>query len=758
MEKLNPSDLFSFGVFEVDLRVGELRKQGMKIRLQEQPFQILTLLLERQGALITREELRQTLWSDDTFVDFDHSLSTAIGKIREALGDLAENPRFIETVARRGYRFIAPVQKLERKPLQGSELSSAKLNPTRTDAGSQDDMGAPLDPAPSVGEISPGTNLPAHSTSEAGQGPSGRSSQTLRNRNSLLWTLVIVLALTVLALAGVSFLRREATNIAAIQLSLLLPENVTFPEGEAPVISPDGRLLAFVGTDSSGKSQLWIRQMDTSTAYPLQGTEGASQPFWSPDSCWIGFFAQGRLKKTEPSGGPPQTICDAVAGYGGTWNREGVILFSSNELYQVSAAGGEPRRLLALDQSRRELVHLWPWFLPDGQHFFYTVYSAQTETRGIYVGSLNTRVTHRLLSTPSNAIYAPPGHLLFIRDGTLFAQPFDPKSFKLMGVASVVAPKVTYDLLGDGRGSFSASETGVLSYWPGSDKHLIWLDRSGRRIGVLGAPEPDREPRLSPDERTVAVTRVNPRSGEVDIWLVDVSRGTATRFTVDSSDDTTPLWSPDGGRIIFTSLRDSTWNLYQKASSGAWKEEVLFKSGDNKFPSDWSRDGRFLIYSSVSPRGDLDLLLLPLFGGAKPVPLQQTRFTEFKGQFSPDGKWIAFVSDESGRLEVYVQHFPTFDGKRQISTGGGDTPRWRGDGKELFYLSPDKKLMAVTVKGNATLETDRPRVLFETGPARAWPWTEYAVTSDGQRFLMPMWETTSVPFTVVVNWAAELKR
>jgi len=450
-------------------------------------------------------------------------------------------------------------------------------------------------------------------------------------------------------------------------------------------------------------------------------------------------------------------VCDAVADYGGTWNRDGVILFSSNELYRVPAAGGEPRRL-TLDRSSQELVHLWPYFLPDGQHFLYMVYSAQPGTRGVYVGSLNSNATQRLLSAPSNAIYAPPGHLLFMREGMLLAQPFDPNRLELTGDASAAAPKVAYDLLGDGRGAFSASETGVLSYWTGSNKHLIWLDRSGKRLGSLDTPSAYREPRLSPDGRTVAITGVDPQSGEVDIWFVDLMRGTPTRFTVDPSDETTPLWSPDGSRVVFTSLRDGTWNLYQKTSNGVGKDEVLFKSSDNKFPSDWSRDGRFIIYNSLSPKGDYDLLALPLAGDTEPVPVRQTRFNELGAQFSPDGRCIAFVSDESGRPEVYVQGFPMSNGKRQVSTGGGDTPRWRGDGKELFFLAPAKKLMAVTVKGDANLETDTPRVLFETGPARAWPWTEYAVTSDGQRFLMPMWETASPPFTVVVNWTAELKR
>jgi eukaryotic-like serine/threonine-protein kinase len=285
----------------------------------------------------------------------------------------------------------------------------------------------------------------------------------------------------------------------------------------------------------------------------------------------------------------------------------------------------------------------------------------------------------------------------------------------------------------------------------------VWLDRAGKRLGRLGSPGTYTGLRLSPDEKSVAVSSFDRKAGNADIWLFDLSRGVTSRFTFDPSYDTCPLWSPDGNSIVFNSLRDSTWNLYQKASSGVGKDEPLLKSSDNKFPSDWSRDGRFIAYTSISPKGDSDLWVLPLFGEAEPIPFLQTESTEFRGQFSPDGRWMAYTSDESGRSEVHVQPFPVPGRKVQVSMAGGSAPQWRRDGKELFYLAPDGKLMAVAVKTGTVFETGISKALFETG-LPGYPWAEYAVSNDGRSFLMSLGETTPVPFTVVINWRAELKR
>jgi Tol biopolymer transport system component/DNA-binding winged helix-turn-helix (wHTH) protein len=759
MEKPSPSDLFCFGVFEVDLRVGELRKQGVKVKLQEQPLQILTLLLKRQGQLITREELRQTLWSDDTFVDFDHSLSTAIGKIREAIGDSAESPRFIETVARRGYRFIAPVQKLEPKPRTDSNLSiSAESSATDAGIDGKGQIGVQSGLPPISGEIpSDCVIVPGRSATETVHGSSSWSGGTLRSRNGLLWSLAFVLVLAALVLAGGVFFRREPKSADAIRLSLLLPEGVTFSDTEAPVVSPDGRLLAFVATNSSGESWLWVRHLGSMDAQRLPDTEEASQPFWSPDSRWIGYFAKHKLKKIEVSGRTSQTVCDCAQAGGGTWNRDGLIIFSPDlELYQVSAAGGKPTRLTTLDNSRRELLHWWPHFLPDGRHFLYLVYSVLQQTRGIYLGSLDSLATHRLLPADSSAAYAAPGCLFFIRDRTLMAQWFDPKLLQLKGEAFAITRPVAYSLH-TVRGAFSVSETGVLAYWSAGESQLVWIDRTGKRLGPLGALRGYDCPSFSPDERTVAVGASDPETGNEDLWLVDLSRGVPTRLTFDPSPDGSPVWSPNGSRIAFSSLRDGTWDLYQKASNGTGKDEVLLKGSENEYVEDWSRDGRFITYVSLNAKGDWDLWVLPMFGDRKPIPYLQTGFNELYSQFSPDGRWISYFSDESGKFEVYVRSFPVPDRKWTVSTGGGSQPKWRRDGKELFYLAPDGKLMAVDVQTGADFRVGIPKVLFDTHKVSICD-DQYAVTNDGQRFLVSVRENTSAPFIVVINWTAELKR
>jgi len=525
---------------------------------------------------------------------------------------------------------------------------------------------------------------------------------------------------------------------------------------EAPVLSPDGRLLAFAATNSSGESWLWVRPLGSMSARALPDTEGASQPFWSPDSRSIGYFSKRKLKKIEVSSGTSQTVCDATQDNGGTWNRDGVIIFSpTTELYRVSAAGGDPTRLTTLDSSHRELLHSWPYFLPDGRHFLYLVYSAQQQTRGIYLGSLDSKVTQRLVLADSSAAYAAPGYLLFMREGTLLAQPFDPKRFRLGSQAFAVTQHVAYSIHSV-RGAFSASDTGVLAFWRGGSKQLAWFDRIGKRLGSLGPPGPYSGPAISPDEKTVAVEAPDPQTGVPNIWLIELARGVSTRFTFDPAPDQGAVWSPDGTSIAFSSVRDGTWDFYRKPSNGADKEEVLLNGSDNEYVSDWSRDGRFIAYDSLNAKGDWDLWVLPLFGDGKPIPFLQTAFSELAPSFSPDGRWISYLSNESGKLEVYVRPFPASDRRWQVSMGAGSGASWRRDGKELFYVAPDAKLMAVTVEADMNFKANVPTALFDTRSVNACGY-QYAATKDGQRFLVPVEEGASTPFNVVVNWTAELK-
>ena len=538
-------------------------------------------------------------------------------------------------------------------------------------------------------------------------------------------------------------------------------------EGEvsgAPVISPDGRRAVLVVRDAAGKQSLWLRPLDALDAQQLAGTEAGGQPFWSPDGRSIGFIAAGKLKKIDVSGGTAQTLSDA-ASVGGAWNREGVIVFSRSAtegLYRVPAAGGTPEPLTTLDKSRNEYVHAWPHFLPDGRHFLYVAGTSPREKSAVFLGSLDSKPPRLLLDVESSVAYAPPGHLLYALEGTLVARPFDADSLELTGEAVPVVKQLGFTQ-GNARAHFSVSETGTLLYRPSAaaaDTQLVWFDRAGKQLDTVGAAGHYSDIRLSPDGKRVAFQRLDKENGASDVWLIELARGTTSRLTFDPANDGDAVWSPDGGRIVFSSTREGLPNLYQKLSSGAGGEELLLKTEDDKIANDWSPDGRHVLYNAMS-RQSSDLWVLPLFGERRPEPFARTDFQESGGRFSPDGRWIAYTSDESGRFEVYVQSFPASGGKWQVSNGGGGSPRWRRDGRELFYLSADGKLMAVEVDGSSdTFEARVPRPLFEPRVGAISGDSPYDVAADGRRFLVKVLveETVPAPVTVVLNWTADLKR
>jgi Tol biopolymer transport system component/tRNA A-37 threonylcarbamoyl transferase component Bud32 len=612
---------------------------------------------------------------------------------------------------------------------------------------------------------------------ESLSGSSGVSSQTLtaiaalparlRIVKHLPWIVAGVLLVALLPFVIAYFRRAPTPEPHASRFFVFPPEKSTFTGG-GQFISPDGLRLVFRATGADGKSLLWMRALDSLAAQPLPGTEEGAAPFWSPDSRSIGFFVTGgKLKKIDVTGGPAQTLADTQAAAGGTWNRDGVIVFArsyADRLYRMPAAGGAPTPVTTLDESRKETAHLWPYFLPDGRHFLYFARSGQRENYGIYVGSLDSKETRFLVNTDASAAYAPPGFLLFLRERTLMAQPFDASKLQLTGEPFPIAEQVGYNA-GIGRALFSVSETGVLVFLSNifTNTQLAWFDRGGKPLAQVGTLAQQNYPRLSPDEKRLAVSRGDPQAGSGDIWLIDLARNnTPSRFTFDPANDTSPIWSPDGSRIVFASNRDGTPNLYQRLSSSAGNDEALFKSSEPKLPNDWSPDGRFILYNSLSPNTGTDLWVLPLSGDQKPTPFVQTEFTEYQGRFSPDGRWVAYASNLSGTYEVYVQSFPSSGGKWQISTGGGAQPQWRRDGKELFYLAPDRKLMAVEVNGaGATFVAGVPKPLFEAHVSAIFPGIPcYAVTSDGQRFLVNtlVGESAPAPLTVVMNWTADLKK
>ena len=529
-----------------------------------------------------------------------------------------------------------------------------------------------------------------------------------------------------------------------------------------PSISPDGQRLVY-SASTEGKDQLWVRSLDSLTAAPLPGTitnQTSRQVFWSPDGRYIGFFADSKLKKMDISGGSPQTLADVASPHGGSWNQEGVIIFSptaTSPLYGVSASGGDATQITTLDESRGETAHRWPFFLPDGRHFLFLARSAQQrESSGIYVGSLDSREVKRITSADSNVSYAPPGYLLFGREGTLMVQPFDPDKLEVTGDAFSVVERISYSW-GSGLAEFSVSG-GVLVYITVSNtaaSQLTWFDRHGKQLGTVGAPAAYRVLRLSPDEKRVAVERADPPTDSSDIWLIEAARGVASRLTSNPGNDLLPVWSPDGTRIAFTSMRDRQLKLYQTLSNGAGGEEELVQSAEPLGTWDWSADGRFILYRVLGGKTKNDIWVLPMFGDREPYPLLQTDFQESGARFSPDGRWVAYVSDETGTNEVYVRDFQRSGGSWRVSNGGGNPARWRRDGKELFYISGGK-LMAVDVKAvGSSFEPGVPKLLFESRGVRF-----FDVSADGLRFLIPVpvEESAPEPITVVLNWTTDLKQ
>jgi serine/threonine protein kinase len=589
-----------------------------------------------------------------------------------------------------------------------------------------------------------------------------------KSRTGFAWISAAVFLVAALILAVVHF-GEVAPSTPVISFTVSPPNNAVFVgASQAPrmALSPDGRFLAFTASLGGKTDHMWIRRLDSLEPKALSGTERAESPFWSPDSRFIGFFVDGKLKKTEVTGGPVQTLCSApTTNGGGSWNRDGVIVFGGlgAPLQRVSSEGGSPMPVTVLDPSRSE-SHQWPQFLPDGRHFLYLSYTEKTEDRAVYVGSLDSRETTRLISSFSMASCVPSGHLLYLREGNLVAQPFDVNRLRLTGDAKPLAESVI--LAANGRAAFSISETGILAYRTrtASSSQLVWFDRSGKQISVVGDPAALSSLELSSDGKRSSVCVTDQATD--DIWLYDVGRGLRTRFTF-GPPAFNSIWSPDSRGIVFNSFSKGFLNLYQKASSGAGTEEPLLEDSISKYPNSWSPDGKFILYMTSGPKTGLDLFVLPLFGDRKPFPFLKTPFLERNGQFSPDGRWVAYVSNESGKNQVFVAPFPGPGGKWLVSTGAGGQPRWRRDGSEIFYLDGvNRKLMAASVNGKGSgFEVGAVKPLFDPQPADpqsglSYPGYYYDVSADGQKFLFntALEQTVSAPITVILNWTSLLKK
>jgi Tol biopolymer transport system component len=596
-------------------------------------------------------------------------------------------------------------------------------------------------------------------------GQDGVPAQARSSR--MAWAIAGVLGVAVLGLGYVAYRHSPEEAPRVQRFSVLLPEHASLRNvPDMPQISPDGRhIIMVVFIDGQVSSSLWLRDLDSLNGRVLSGTSGASFPFWSPDSRWVGFFADNKLKKIDVTGGPALTLCDATGARGGTWNQDEVIVYgrANGGLLRVPAAGGAPVALTEPDAVAGEFTHRLPWFLPDGRHFLYTArVTLDVQKSRIYADSIdanpgvNTR--KEVLAADSNTVYVS-GYLLFVRDSTLMAQPFDASRLHTTGDAVAIAEQVDY--FGSTASSrFSASRNGTLVFTSGgavgNKKQLTWFDRKGISGGAVGVAANMTGVRLSPNGSTVASDRAEDYSGKRDIWLHDLARHTDTRFTFGNGVNTSPVWSGDGTRVAFSSsLGDGV--RYVKASNGIGAAEALDKAARNASRIvDWSRDGRYIIEVQIDPKTRSDIWVFPQFGDKKPFPYLNSEYAEDAGRLSPNGQWLAYVSDESRRAEVYVQTFPEPGGKWPISTSGGQFPVWSRDGRELYFIEADRKLMAVEVKGDGrSFQASVPKPLFEVAALAA-----FDVSKDG-RFLIqvPVEQGPSnVPLTVVENWQAGLKK
>ena len=600
-----------------------------------------------------------------------------------------------------------------------------------------------------------------------------------KNRERMLWGLLALLFAGCVALAALHF-GPAKTERQVIQAYIPPPEKSTFAfigDHTGPVaISPDGTRLVFAALGPDGKQMLWLRPLEAASSQPLPGTVDAAYPFWSPDSRFIGFFAEGKLKTVGVAGGPALVLCDAPDGRSGSWNREGTILFPPyflGPLYRVSTGGGTPVQVTELDASQQENSHRWPQFLPDGRHFLFFARSRQLAVTGDYVGSLDSKERKLLFRNPTNAVYAASGYLLFVRENTLMAQAFDYKHLSLSGDVAPVAQGVLLNAP-YGRAVFSVSDNGVLAYGGAPNaaepSRLRWLDRTGKQIGAVGDPGTYANPRLSPDGTKLAVAVADVSRATSDIWIYDLLHGGKTRLTFESSLNFMPIWSPDSGQVVFSSNRKAGFpQLYRKAANGEGSDELLLASNTTDLPDDWSPDGKFILYEPNPTVAEL--WLLPVSGEGKPAVFLSGEGGTLPGEgtFSHDGKWLAFTEYSAGKREVYITSYPGRTGKWQVSVAGGHYPRWRGDGKELFFLRADSAtVMAVDLDlKDSVPRIGIPKELFPVHLARlSWQnrlgsaWDPFEVAADGKRFLVnsPDQPQAAEPINVVVNWDAELKK
>jgi Tol biopolymer transport system component len=587
--------------------------------------------------------------------------------------------------------------------------------------------------------------------------PAARTPAQRRERR--LWASALAIVV-ILAVAAVVLPPRSTPISGETHLE------ITTPRTSDPVslaISPDGQRLVFVA-ESDGRNMLWLYRFDSGVAAPLAGTDGATAPFWAPDSRSVAFFSfvDNGLKRIDVDGRALQTLGTVPLGNAGTWNQDGTMLIAGlsgqSPIFRIASTGGDATPATRLAPT--EQIHQSPHFLPDGRHFLY--HAPNATPPAVYLGELDGSETRRLVEASSGAVYLS-GHLLFLRQRTLFAQPFDPVRLAVTGNPFRVADDVASMAL---TPAVSASTSGTLVYRTGPaafsqvSRPLVWFDRSGATVGTVGGPDVGVRPSLSQDGRQVALGR-SVGTSPPEIWRLTMDGGRAMKLTANGFINLDPVWSPDGGSIVYASNPRGTFDLYVTSADGTAAEALLLGSPENKVPSDWSGDRRFVLFEIITiPTFMFDIWAIATDGDRKPFPVIATSANERQGQFSPDGQWLAYQSDETGRFEIYVQRFPGPGGKRPISTNGGAQVRWRRDGEELFYIAMDGRLMAVPIRFAAdgqAVDVGTPAPLFATqvgGAVRGLDRQQYVVSPDGQRFLMSVVpeDPNPPPIEVILNW------
>ncbi len=578
-----------------------------------------------------------------------------------------------------------------------------------------------------------------------------------KSRERIAWTVSALLLLAAAAFA-VGFVLRAPRPPDQVRFHMSPPSDLTLVG--APRVSPDGKMVAFSAAEKGGSPQIWVRPMDALKAHVLPGTDGAQyRPFWSPDSRFIGFIAHGKLQKVGLTGAPPQTICDVPSGADGSWGSGGVILFDGRQgdpIRRVSASGGVP--VAAVKSSSGGTV-AWPFFLPDGRHFLYFASGGQDKGH-IMAGSLDAKVKPKeLVASDSLGWYAPPGFLLYVKNETLVAVPFDASDLKVTGEPVPVADNV--NPISTGLASFSASDNGTLVYGASesSENRIVWLDRAGKEISEVGKPLGVNTCALSPDGTRLAMSIRDAKSGRSDIWIRDLERGVTSRLTFDPKDEFAPVWSKDGKSVIFASDRGGTNGIYEKSASGTGPTKKIWTSQDRIIPGGLSPDGRFLAVNRWA-QGTVQTWILPMAGSKKPYAFLHASFPEGMPVFSPDGHYMAYVSNETGRFEIYVRRFPGPSGKWQVSAEGGIDPQWSADGRTIYFRSLNSKLMAAPVTPGAGFQAGVPMALFTAEFTAGTGVDQYQVSRDGKKILIitPTERQKTSPITVILHWDKGIKR